>query len=302
MWDDPKVVSAVIAAITSILTLLLTSLIKSVYERKFHIFKLEAEHRYEQRKKIKEILSSNKIHLINACESPNHRMWNFSSNHTEKWHCVDGEYTKKEHYYFHSFVYRVICVYAWIKKIENEMVYLDTTIATKEDLELIKFLRVFPEILCDLFLVNGLEYDANHQTDHLFTGTLDHMACSLLVNGNVCDFSSFQANLDKYIPNLEPLCKLIECMSPDEERYRWDRFQILHYTIIAFLNAYGYDFQVTRDSKLKEIIFWRNQVANNRLQETANSAAAIASQRPAEGLVAFEGWLLRMFAAGGLRR
>lgn len=254
MWDDPKIVAAAIAAVTSILTLLISSLIKSVYERKFHIFKLEYEHRYEQRKKIKEILSSNKIHLLNACESLNHRFWNLASNYTKNWHCVEKEYTNKENYYFISFVYRAICIYAWIKKIENEMVYLDTTIATKEDLEFIKLLRVFPEAICDLYLVKGFEYDANHQTDHLFRGTLDHMACSMISNGKVCDFSDFQENLGKYMPELEPLCKLIECMSPDEDRYRWDRFQILHFTIMVFLNAYGYDFQVTQDAKLRKII------------------------------------------------
>ena len=39
------------------------------------------------------------------------------------------------------------------------------------------------------------------------------------------------------------------------------------------------------------------ETPNNRLQGTANSAAALESLCPAEGSVAFQGWLLRMFAA-----
>ncbi len=36
---------------------------------------------------------------------------------------------------------------------------------------------------------------------------------------------------------------------------------------------------------------------NHRLQVSANSAAAFDSQYPAEGSVALEGWLPRIFAA-----
>jgi len=192
MWENPKVIAALIAAITSVTTLLLSSLIKSIYERRFHVFKLEAEHRYEQRKKIKEILSKNKIRLLNSCESLNHRLWNFSNNYKEKWYCVNREYRNKDNYYFISFVFRLLCFYAWIKKIEDEMVYLDTTIASREDMEFMKFLRLFPGVLCDLVLTDGFEYDPFHETDHFFKNSLEHMAAVLIKDGEVCTFPNFR--------------------------------------------------------------------------------------------------------------
>ena len=39
------------------------------------------------------------------------------------------------------------------------------------------------------------------------------------------------------------------------------------------------------------------ETPNNRLQGTANSAAAFESQCPAVGSVVFQGWLPRLFAA-----
>ncbi len=247
--------AALIAFLTTIVTLSLSYLLKFLWERHFHVFKLEAEYKYEQRKKIKDILSKNKMQLLNCCESLNHRLWNFSDNHSKYWHKVNGDYCDSRAYYFNSFVYRLMAVFAWIRKIEEEMIYLDTTIASKEDMEFIKFLRVFPEIMYDIdLLFKGYDYDANYQTDHFFRNNLETMAGALFQGDSVCTFAQFENRLASYSEHLRPVCQYVDGISPTENRLRWDRLQVLHVATMVFLNSYGYDFQRTTADKLRTII------------------------------------------------
>jgi hypothetical protein len=252
---DPKIIAAIIAAATSIITLILSAIGKSLFERHFHIFKLEADHRYEQRKRIKKILSRNKIQLLNSCESLTHRLWNFAENYREHWHRLDGNYSKAEHnYYFLSSLYRILSVFAWIRKIENEMIYLDTTISTKEDLNFIKYLKVLPQLFCDLLLFDGFEYDKNYDTDHFFKNNFEQMAACLLNENGVTDFSDFKKNFSEYRKKVDSMCNFIDDLSPDEERLRWDRLQAFHLVLMAFINSFGYDFQYTPKHKIDTLI------------------------------------------------
>lgn len=265
---DPKIVAAIIAAITSLITLFITALFKPLWEKYFHLFKLESEYRYEQRKRIKQILSKNKIQLLNNCDSLNHRFWNFTKNYPEGWHSIDGNYAETKNYYFNSFVFRIIVVFSWIKKIENEMLYLDTTIATKEDLEFIKFLRLLPQLLCDVSLFKSFQYDANRQTDHIFRNILEGMAESLVVDDKVITFSDYQDKIVDYSRKIAIMCRFIDGMSPDDtDRLRWDRLQIFHFALMAFLNTFGYDFQHTSKNKLKKLI---NQPRKSKLCDNFN--------------------------------
>jgi len=108
---DAAVVAAIVAALTSIATLLISLGFRTLWEKHFHVFKLREEYKYEQRKKLKEILSRNKIQLLNSSESLNRRLWNFTSNYKERWHNASGNYGDAG-YYFRSFVYRFAAVFA----------------------------------------------------------------------------------------------------------------------------------------------------------------------------------------------
>jgi len=252
---DPRLVAAVVAAVTSVITLILSFLFKSFWERHFYVFKLDTEYKYEQRKKLKDILAKNKMQLLNTCESLNHRLWNFATNYKYQWHNVKGNYESKGNYYFNSFVYRIICVFAWIKKIEDEMVYLDTTIALTKDLEFIKYIRLLPQIFFDVMLFKGFDYDENRQTDHFFRNNLETMAQSLITDmKEVCTFTQFEESLDKYMKSLYPLCLFLDGIFPEEPRLRWDRLQVFHLALIAFLNSFGYDFQITPNNKIMDIL------------------------------------------------
>lgn len=180
-------------------------------------------------------------------------MWNFfGDNYPKGWHSIE-DVNPEEHYYFVSFVYRLIVVFAWIRKIEKEMVYLDTTFSQEEDLDFIKFLRLLPQILYDAELFKGHEYERGYASDHFFRGQLESLAESLITVDGVCDFSSFRNHYREYSDAMQPVCRFICGISPDEERLRWDRLQILHISIMALLNSFGYDFQYTAIDKLSLI-------------------------------------------------
>jgi hypothetical protein len=155
--EDPKVVAALISAIVSIIVVLLSFLLKTWFERYFLLFRLEAEHRYEQKKKIKDVIAKNKTPLLDAGESLNHRLWNFAVNYKEGWHKISGELDPDQHYYLASFTYRVLAFFAWVRRVENQMVYLDATIASRDDLNFLKFLRLLDQVMCDTALFKGLE-------------------------------------------------------------------------------------------------------------------------------------------------
>ncbi|MDW8848601.1 hypothetical protein SD960_00750 [Flavobacterium sp. MMLR14_040] len=245
---------ALISVLVSVVTFFITNILKNYFENKLALKKLETQHKFEQRKKIKEVIAKNKIHLINACETLNHRGWNFAINHNENWLDTNGRYDIEKDY-FHSFVYRILVLFAWVKQTQKEMIYLDTTIATKEDLEFIKFLKIFPQIFCDLTFIEGPNANGNYAVDHFFRNNFELFPDVIIDNtGGVKSYAVFIGDLQITLNDLAPLYEFIDQLSPLENRKRWDRFHLFHLTTIIFLNNYGYDFQITNDEKLKKIL------------------------------------------------
>lgn len=139
--------------------------------KRYILSKLESEHKYEQQKYLKNLLAKNKMQLLNIAAQLNHRLWNYSENHKENWLNVNRDYELGN--YFKSFVFRFVTFFAYIQKIESELIFIDSTFASKKDLEFIKFLRTFPKLFCDVKLFDGFEYDKSKSTDHFFETILN---------------------------------------------------------------------------------------------------------------------------------
>ena len=244
---------ALISVIVSVFTFLITAYLKNYFENRLLQRKLETEHKFDQQKQIKEVLAKNKVHLLTACEELNHRMWNFANNYQKGWLNVNGDY-KNEHYYFHSFAYRFLAVYAWIKKIQKEMIFLDTTIASNKDLEFIKFLKVFPQIFCDLTFIKGENADENNNGDHFYRNTFELLPDCIIDDTGIKSFSEYLNDTRHLQGRLRKLYLFLDGISPGENRRRWDRLNLLNLTLIIFLNNYGYDFQQTNEIKMEEAI------------------------------------------------
>lgn len=248
----PQVIAAIIAAITSIITLGLTLLTKNSIEKNLLIFRLNSEYKFEQRKKIKNVLALNKGHLLTACENLNHRLWNFSNENHFKWMEVDGDYNNPNNYYFQSFVYRILSVYAWMRKIELELIHLDTTIATSDDLNFIKFIRFYGRIFSDIAFFKGFKYDCSSETDHIFKNNLDELYHNIIRENELISYNEYLKKLsENQSEGLLSFYKLLDGVNTKEERLRWQWFQILKILNLAFLNSYGYDYQQTSGEKMK---------------------------------------------------
>jgi|SRR6185436_16214136 len=250
LLNSPQAIAAIVAAITSLVTLLLTLLTKNFVEKRLLLFKLNTEHKFEQRKNIKAVLAANKSHLLKACENLNHRLFNFSNPDTFRWLEIKGDY-QEYHYYFHSFTYRILAVYAWMHKIENELIHLDTTIATKDDLEFIKFIRFYGRIFSDTDFFEGYTYDYDSQKDHIYKNNLDELYQFVMKEKEVISFNDFVKKLPELTNSpLLHFYRLLDGVNLTENRLRWQWFQILKMLNLAFLNSYGYDYQQTSDTKM----------------------------------------------------
>lgn len=249
--SDPKIIAAIISAIVSLFMFVAASLVKPFWERHFHSFKLRADHQYEQRKKIKEAISKYKVRLLDSAESLNHRLWNFSDNCKNGWHIRTNGADLNGMYYLQSFCYRFLSFFAWCRKIEKEMVYLDSTISEKDDLEFIKYLKLFPQMFCDTTLFEGHNYDNFYAKDHFFKDDFLYMIDSMITNDGVMAFSKFKELKD--ISDYEKVVSYIGGISRDRSCLRWYVMHSFHFMLMAFLTKFGYDFQKTSEAKLRAL-------------------------------------------------
>lgn len=254
-FTDPRAIAAYVSIAVSIPTVLLTSYIKSLFGRRDLIHRLENEHRYEQIKQIKAVLAKHKSGLIDSAERLNHRLWNFSVNYGHDWHVLKKNSSLADSYYLGSFVHRLAAFFCWVNRTDIEIGFLDTTIASDDDLQFVKFLRIMPQVMCDVVLFKGIAYDNSEATDHFFRDQFDQMMGQLwdAERNQVTLFDDFLAEPELCEVVLNPVVTFIEGMSPSEPRLRWERIQALHIVVMMFLNRFGYKFQYTDIKQIRSL-------------------------------------------------
>lgn len=258
---------AVLAALSALTSIITTLLIKPWLDNKFHQLKLGIDFKAEQQKKIKEVLGKYKVHLIKVCDEVNHRYWNFTENYNKSGYKPNGDYLNSE-YHFKSYIYRILVVFAWIKVVEDELIFLDTTIASKEEMNLIKYFRLLRETLTSTQIFKGFDPKYLNGGDHFSKYDLDEMVEGLIKEKKVIAYTEFKANFNQHLETVLPFCKFLDGINPKEDRLRWDRFQLFHFVLIGFLNSYGYDFQRIDDSVIQQnnVRVGKNKLLHN-LQE-----------------------------------
>lgn len=247
-FTDPKVQSALIATTATIATLLLQTITKSIWERNFHKFKLESDYKYDQRKKVREAISKYKVPLLNSAESLNHRLWNFSKNAPEAWHIQkDGE-NISDKYYLLSFCYRFLLFFSLCRKIDLELVYLDSTVSTKKDLDFLKYLKLFPQIFSDTEIFKGTGYNQSADTDHFFSDEFREFVREMISDDKMLSYSEFKKKVEE--KEFTFLITYFSGISVNHSCLRWKALNSFHFILMAFLNDYGYDFQKTSREKI----------------------------------------------------
>ena len=252
---DIKVQVVIISSITSLTVFLFGWLFKIFYERFSLSYKLNVEFQFEQKKRLKEEIAKNKTHLLNATEGLNHRMWNFSQYVGKNWHQVPPEkwFESEDQYYINSFVYRFLCFLHWILKTERDTISVDTTIANKEDILYLKWVKTFKDIFTDVDLLKELNYDNTKNSNHFYKNDLVGYSKWVVFNHSVIDFDEFET---KFKYNYKPLTKVIEYFSKIQDDKNDRNLNVLrccHLLTIQFLNDYGHDYQHTSKEKIKRI-------------------------------------------------
>lgn len=265
-FTDPKVQSALIATTATIATLLLQTITKSIWERNFHKFKLESDYKYDQRKKVREAISKYKVPLLNSAESLNHRLWNFSKNAPEAWHIQkDGE-NISDKYYLLSFCYRFLLFFSLCRKIDLELVYLDSTVSTKKDLDFLKYLKLFPQIFSDTEIFKGTGYNQSADTDHFFSDEFREFVREMISDDKMLSYSEFKKKVEE--KEFTFLITYFSGISVNHSCLRWKALNSFHFILMAFLNDYGYDFQKTSREKISGLA---KSLPPNTLIKNANT-------------------------------
>jgi hypothetical protein len=257
---EKELTTALIAAGSSIATVLI---FKPIVDRQLLKFQLKQNYIAEQSKKIKEHIATHKGRLLSSAELLNSRLKNFAKNCNEPWLQSHGNYVSTSHY-MDTTVYRFLAFFANIKLIEKNLNYLDGTTSQKEDLRMLKYFRVFHEVMCDVDLFNGFQYDKNYQTDHFFTTPFYNLCNSFIVDNKVIDLDDFMNQKQTMLSKIGLVYKFFDSLSPNEARLRCERIKSFQLLLIAFLTEFGYDYQRTT-KKQQEYI--KSRLGNYKLLE-----------------------------------
>lgn len=225
--------------------------------------RLSAEYEHDQRKKLRELIGGYHGRLMNACVSLNHRIWNLYTNVGAKWHCTRGNYHDPG-YYLQSTVHRLLTVCALVRRFENEALMLDARVASESDFVFVRFIKGLQWVLTDVALFQGMDYDSSHQSDHFFSDNLREYCDAVLVDGIVLT-SGQLAEFTTTDRRLDPVFAFFDGIAPTENRLRWDRLVALHLVLMAFINTFGYDVDVSEAHHFNKAVskFRSEAVAQN---------------------------------------
>lgn len=281
-FTDPLVLAAIVSAITSILTVLI---IKPILDRKLLAYKLEKEHQYDQKRKIKEIIASNKIQMINSAEDLSNRLRGFlklkSDDPNRIYWSKLNKGDKYDDDYLISTIYRFITFFGSLIKFKQAAFYIDTTVAEKGDLELVKFVQVFPQIFCGSHLFNNANTSItkeNIEKDRFKTNEFIQICSLLNVDDTIVSYAEFKENYwTIYKRKVQLINDFFVDINPEENnRLRWDVLQIFWFFLASFLNTYGYDYQrvseerivrtIKRGKKPRLLLGFEKLIRDNKLQ------------------------------------
>lgn len=249
---DSTVMAALVGAGSTLTVLVITGVTKPFWEKYIYKYKLQFDHNYEQKKKIKAAISKHKVQLLDSSDALNHRLWNFIENCSEGWLEIKSGEKAENKYYLHSFCYRFLSFFAWCRKVEKELIYLDSTLSTKDDLDFVKYIKAMRDIFCDVKVLDGRGYDKKYSKDHFFKDQFIEITELLIKDdGGVMGYGEFKKiDIDKY----KIIVNYFSSIISDKSCNKWYMLNGFHLILISFLYRYGYDYQKTSDKKIRKLI------------------------------------------------
>jgi len=215
--------------------------------------RLEAEYRYVQRKKLRELVGKYQGRLLNAGNSLNYRMWNLYTNQDKGWLNIGGT-PKRENYYYLSFAHRFLNFCALLREFENEAIVIDSRIGTRTDLQISNLISALRWCLTDVDLFKGIAYDQSLARDHFYSDELRLICDKYRINENgVPDFEEFCSSA---ITTIEPkaILAFFDGLSRESEPLRWDRLVSFHLLLMGLLNLIGHSVHKTGQRKIIGVV------------------------------------------------
>lgn len=246
--------------IIPIITFISGIIAKIIYEIFTLHFKLKKEFNFEQKKKLKEEIAQNKMTLLNSAEELNHRLWNFSQNVGEYWHNKSkNKNNLTNDYYLKSFIYRFLKFLHLNIKTEKDTVSIDSTIAEKNDILFLKYVKTFKDLFTDPDLLKELDYKKETVTNHFYKNDLADYCISVTQEAEILNFENFKKVLDTEFQNLEKVINYFSNIEDSDDDKNLNVLRVCHLLIIQFLNTFGHDYQKTDSEKIKKITGLYNQ-------------------------------------------
>lgn len=241
----------IVSIITAAVTAILTTIIKSYVDDWNYQKKLQKDLDFEQQSKVKTTISKYKGQLINALDSLHNRLKFLARPEGQE---MLNSGTAEEKYDIRmSTLYRFLSSFAWIQKINDELIHFDPTKAHEDDLIMMKFFRVFPHVFQDKEMEEGMT-NAGNPDSLILRNTFEETYKCMLNDKGVDSYTEFLKNYPKNKSQIEAVEKYFTDFKPSEESTRWERVYTFHLLIMGFLNKFGYDFQQTEEKKIKEYI------------------------------------------------
>ena len=254
---DSNVQAASIAAGVAIIISLISLPFKHLLKRRLYDHKLRADYDNEQRRLLRTLRGQYSARFAELGERWSRRMFNLYENQAKGWLDVKGEYSRNEtrdgEYYYRSTVYRFLSVVSLMGRFESEALYIDSRIALKDDLEFVQFIKALFWAMTDIRVFQGCEYDWDSNTDHFYEDYLRSLTDRLWDGDRFPTSEEFwqtEANNNLFHETF----KFFDGVSKSEGRLRWDRLVVFHLLLVSFLNRFGYAYQKTDKSAIKNIV------------------------------------------------
>ena len=236
----------------TVISLLVSSVVSLLFRRWETRDRLETEYKYEQRKKLRELIGRYHGRVLTAAVSMNLRFFDLYDPAKSQWLGNRGQY-------FDSSVYRFMNVCSVIRQFEREALYVDGRIADERDFLFVKYLNALRLCMTDVELFKGLSYDVN-EIDHFFADEFRERCDSCIdEGGNFIDYGSFKkrAQMDEASSYLEgvtlkPVLDFFDSLAPDKS-LRWDRLVAFHLILAGLINAFGYPEQEISKEQIRLI-------------------------------------------------
>ena len=240
---DAQLTAALVAAVTAVVTTIAATPLRYLVDRALLIKKAETEYQYEARKVLRTLIGGYHGRVLDAAVDLHHRMTNLCEPGAERHRLLDVHGKPEGNYYYLSTVRRFLNLTALGLRFERDAIFIDARIAEHGDREFLYFVRAFRwAMTSETPFADFADYPSGRPRDHFFSDQYRALFAVITDKRPYLDQPAFEALLES--PHaLQPVLAFFDGLSPDEQRFRWDRLVILHLLLMAFIEGHGYPMQ-----------------------------------------------------------